>query len=200
MIIIFSRAGPISRYEGVVFGVQREFRDENGLNQLDFNYAQLCINHYKSCSPPFRDLSILFQYLPMRSITEIRLPSHSHYKSWFRNSLNQVSIVLNCTAIILGQTCFVSEIRAPSSPQHPSTLTGNIGLGMASINSVSMLCNRFQPALLLTCIRCWVHVCLGLTKESALLKWLFGIGNVPQVFSDDRASSLPVSKDLRILH
>jgi len=72
---------------------QCEFRSENGLYQLSLNCAQLCSIPFRSYPPSFRDLGTFFQYILLRSTTEVHLPSSPslHCEFWSRNRRNRLN-------------------------------------------------------------------------------------------------------------
>jgi len=95
VLILFSIVlAPILRYDEVVFGAQPPpLPIVNYSRSVGFQYcAQLCSNPFRSYSPFFRDLGILFQYTCSRSTTGVRLPL-PHCEFWSRNRLNQLGFI-----------------------------------------------------------------------------------------------------------
>ena len=87
-----------------------KFQGKNGFYQLGFNCTQLCSNLFRLYSPP----SFIIYVWSQRS-NFVSLPPPSHNPTIVNSglqtvSINWISIVLNCAAIIFDRTRFLSQI------------------------------------------------------------------------------------------
>ena len=127
------------------------------LPAITVNCAQLCSNHFQSFSFPFWDLSIFFQCLYMRSMTQVCLSASYHYEFWSLNCLNQFGFnpfylcnyhfwsnfprSRDLDTFVLDQSlsCQFSSCWEFQSCN---------GLNQLDFNCVQLFCNYLKPALL----------------------------------------------------